>query len=88
MNCVAHQSPGLDPSTRPHTEYHRLPCWTDLAKTLERGRFDGLSLPMCSGSTTCSAATIALRNAAQAPSNDPLLLVPAMAAVTNISAPA
>src|SRR6201995_5513592 len=43
MNCVAHQSPGLwrhpeDQSWR----YKDLTYWTELAKLLERGRFDGL----------------------------------------------
>ena len=43
MNCVAHQSPGLwrhplDQSWR----YKELGYWTDLAKLLERGLFDGL----------------------------------------------
>src|SRR5260370_36885470 len=45
MNCVAHQSPGLWTHPRDRTaEYNRLPYWTHLAKTLERGRFDGLFL--------------------------------------------
>ena len=45
MNCVAHQSPGLWTHPRDRTaDYNRLPYWTDLAKTLERGRFDGLFL--------------------------------------------
>ena len=45
MNCVAHQSPGLWTHPRDRTlGYNRLPYWLDLAKTLERGRFDGLFL--------------------------------------------
>ena len=45
MNCVAHQSPGLWTHPRDRTaEYNRLPYWIDLARTLERGRFDGLFL--------------------------------------------
>src|SRR5258708_7951798 len=45
MNCVAHQSPGLWTHPRDRTiDYNRLPYWLDLAKTLERGRFDGLYL--------------------------------------------
>ena len=45
MNCVAHQSPGLWTHPRDRTaDYNRLPYWIDLAKTLERGRFDGLFL--------------------------------------------
>ena len=45
MNCVAHQSPGLWTHPRDRTaDYNRLPYWLDLAKTLERGRFDALFL--------------------------------------------
>src|SRR6202522_3924784 len=85
MNCVAHQSPGLWTHPRDRTsEYNRLPYWIDLAKTLERGRFDGLFLAdgvgvydLCGGSPDA-----ALRNATQTPANEPLLLIPAMAAVT------
>ena len=45
MNCVAHQSPGLWTHPRDRTaDYNRLPYWTHLARTLERGRFDGLFL--------------------------------------------
>jgi long-chain alkane monooxygenase len=43
MNCVAHQSPGL--WRHPHDQswrYKDLTYWTELAKLLERGRFDGL----------------------------------------------
>ena len=85
MNCVAHQSPGLWTHPRDRTaEYNRLPYWLDLAKTLERGRFDGLFLADVLGVYDVYAGTpdAALRNAAQTPSNEPLLLIPAMAAVT------
>src|SRR5262249_15533448 len=45
MNCVGHQSPGLWRHPRDRSsDYNRLPYWIDLAKTLERGRFDGLFL--------------------------------------------
>ncbi|MFH0299395.1 LLM class flavin-dependent oxidoreductase [Bradyrhizobium sp. 31Argb] len=85
MNCVAHQSPGLWTHPRDCTaEYNRLPYWLDLAKTLERGRFDGLFLADVLGvyDVFGGGPDAALRNAAQTPVNDPLLLVPAMAAVT------
>ncbi|MBO4223282.1 LLM class flavin-dependent oxidoreductase [Bradyrhizobium neotropicale] len=85
MNCVAHQSPGLWTHPRDRTaEYNRLPYWLDLAKTLERGRFDGLFLADVLGvyDVFGGGPDAALRNAAQTPVNDPLLLVPAMAAVT------
>ncbi|WP_027580109.1 LLM class flavin-dependent oxidoreductase [Bradyrhizobium sp. Ai1a-2] len=85
MNCVAHQSPGLWTHPRDRTaEYNRLPYWLDLARTLERGRFDGLFLADVLGvyDVFGGGPDAALRNAAQTPVNDPLLLVPAMAAVT------
>ena len=45
MNCVGHQSPGLwtYPDDRADS-YNTLEYWTDLARTLERGKFDALFL--------------------------------------------
>jgi len=85
MNCVAHQSPGLWTHPRDRTaEYNRLPYWIDLARTLERGRFDGLFLADVLGvyDVYGNSPDAALRNGAQTPSNEPLLLLSAMAAVT------
>ncbi|MBR0694121.1 LLM class flavin-dependent oxidoreductase [Bradyrhizobium lablabi] len=85
MNCVAHQSPGLWTHPRDRTkDYNKLPYWIDLAKTLERGRFDGLFLADVLGVYDVYAGNpdAALRNAAQTPANEPLMLIPAMAAVT------
>jgi FMN-dependent oxidoreductase (nitrilotriacetate monooxygenase family) len=85
MNCVAHQSPGLwrhpqDQSSR----YKDLGYWADLAKLLERGRFDGLFIADVLGTYDVYGASdeAAIRQAAQVPVNDPLLLVSAMALVT------
>ncbi|OBF25246.1 LLM class flavin-dependent oxidoreductase [Mycobacterium sp. ACS4331] len=85
MNCVAHQSPGLwrhpeDQSAR----YKDLSYWTELAKLLERGRFDGLFIADVLGTYDIYGASdeAAIRQAAQIPVNDPLLLVSAMALVT------
>lgn len=85
MNCVAHQSPGLwrHPLDR-STEYKDLEYWTDLAKILERGKFDGVFLADVLGIYDvyhCSNEH-ALTGAVQVPVNDPLQVVPAMAAVT------
>jgi FMN-dependent oxidoreductase (nitrilotriacetate monooxygenase family) len=85
MNCVAHQSPGLWTHPRDRSsDYHRLSYWTNLARTLERGRFDGLFLADVLGVYDVFGGNpdAALRNAAQVPVNDPLMLVSAMAAVT------
>lgn len=85
MNCVAHQSPGLWRHPRDRSaDYRRLDLWMDLARTLERGLFDGVFLADVLGvyDVFGGGPQAALRTAAQVPVNDPLLLVPAMAAVT------
>src|SRR5690349_17590567 len=85
MNCVAHQSPGLWTHPRDRTaEYNRLPYCLDLAKTLERGRFDGLPLADVLGvyDVYGGSPMAALRTATQTPATDPLLVIAAMAAVT------
>lgn len=85
MNCVAHQSPGLwrHPDDRARS-YNTLSYWTDLAKTLEAGLFDGLFIADVLGTYDVYGATNEgpLRTGAQVPVNDPILLVSAMAAVT------
>ncbi|GJD49883.1 Dimethyl-sulfide monooxygenase [Methylobacterium crusticola] len=85
MNCVGHQSPGLWRHPRDRSaEYGSLAYWTELARTLERGLFDGLFLADVLGvyDVYAGSPAAALRNAAQVPLADPMLLVPAMAAVT------
>ena len=43
MNCVGHQSPGLWAHPRDKSfKYKDLDYWQDLARTLERGIFDGI----------------------------------------------
>lgn len=85
MNCVAHQSPGLwrHPDDRA-ARYKDLSYWTDLAQLLERGRFDGLFIADVLGTYDVYGASheAAVRQGAQVPVNDPLLLVSAMAHVT------
>jgi alkanesulfonate monooxygenase len=85
MNCVTHQSPGLWRHPRDQSvDYRRLGTWTTLAQTLERGLFDGIFLADVLGvyDVFGGGPAAALAEAAQIPVNDPLLLVPAMAAVT------
>ena len=85
MNCVAHQSPGLWRHPRDRSrDYRRLGGWLELARTLERGLFDGLFLADVLGvyDVFGGGPEAALRHATQTPVNDPLLLVPAMAAAT------
>src|SRR5665213_1389133 len=85
MNCVAHMSPGLWTHPRDRADsYNTLGYWTDLARLLERGKFDALFLADVLGiyDVYRGSADAALAGAVQVPVNDPLLLVPAMAAVT------
>ncbi len=46
MNCVGHLSPGLwrHPRDQQAARYTDIHYWIELAKTLERGRIDGLFL--------------------------------------------
>ena len=85
MNCVGHQSPGLwtHPADR-SLDYTSLAHWTALARLLERGLFDGIFLADVLGPSDVHGGSpaAALRAGIQIPANDPLLLIPAMAAVT------
>jgi long-chain alkane monooxygenase len=85
MNCVAHQSSGLwrHPDDR-SARYTDLRYWTDLARLLERGRFDGIFIADVLGTYDVYGGSneAAIRHGAQVPVADPLLLIPAMAYVT------
>jgi len=85
MNTPGHMAPGLwhYPGNRT-AEYNTLAYWTDLAKLLERGKFDGIFLADVLGVYDVYQGTAdhALRHAAQVPVNDPLLVIPPMATVT------
>ncbi len=85
MNCVAHQSPGLwrHPDDR-SWDYTTLDYWVDLAILLESGGFDGLFIADVLGTYDVYGGTdeAAIRQGAQIPVNDPLLLVSAMAYAT------
>lgn len=85
MNCVGHINHGLWTHPRDRSaEYHTLAYWTDLAKTLERGLFDGLFIADIVGVYDVYQGNVdtTLRESIQLPVNDPLMLVSAMAAVT------
>ncbi|KAF5536973.1 alkanesulfonate monooxygenase [Fusarium napiforme] len=87
MNCVGHVSPGLwrHPSNK-STEYKSLSFWTDLAKLLEKGKIHSLFVADVLGPYDVYKGPAnpdpVLPSASQFPVNDPLYLVPAMAAVT------
>jgi len=85
MNTPVLHCPGLwrhpdDQSWR----YKDLSYWTDLAQLLERGRFDGIFIADVLGvyDVYNGSPDAALASATQVPVNDPLLLVSAMAHVT------
>ena len=85
MNCVGHQSPGLWRHPRDRSAaYKDLEYWSQLAQILEKGKFDGLFIADVLGvyDVYHSTAEHAIRQATQIPLNDPLLVAPAMAQVT------
>ena len=85
MNCVGHIQQGLWTHPRDQsTRYLDLAYWTELAKTLEDGLFDGLFLADVVGvyDVFGGNADAALRGAVQVPVNDPMLLIPARASAT------
>ena len=85
MNCAGHQSPGL--WTHPDDESHKYKdseYWIELAKLLEKGNFDAIFLADVLGTYDVykGSRDAAVRQGAQSPVNDPLLVVPLMSAVT------
>src|SRR5258708_186335 len=85
MNCIGHQSTGLWTHPRDRSDrYNTLEYWVELARILERGKFDALFLADVLGvyDVYRGSPDAAIANAVQVPVNDPLLLIPAMAYVT------
>ncbi len=85
MNSVGHINHGL--WTHPRDESHRfneLNYWSDLAKTLEQGLFDGLFIADITGvyDVYQNGIDLTLKESIQLPSHDPSTLISAMAAVT------
>ncbi|GAB0118542.1 LLM class flavin-dependent oxidoreductase [Acidisoma sp. 7E03] len=86
MNTPVHQSPGLWRHPRDRSrEFNGIGLWLDLARLWERGLFDGVFLADVLGPYDVYGgdARAAVAHAAQLPANDPMLLIPAMAAVTH-----
>ncbi|HXT78917.1 MAG TPA: LLM class flavin-dependent oxidoreductase [Acetobacteraceae bacterium] len=85
MACVGHIQHGMwtHPGDQSHN-YTRLSYWVDLARTLERGLFDGLFLADILGvyDVLDGSPAPSLRAAVQIPLIDPIALIPAMAHVT------
>ena len=85
MNCIGHINHGMWTHPRDtSTQYKDLEYWTDLAKILERGKFDGLFIADVLGiyDVYNGNGDAAIRQAAQVPVNDPLSLIAPMALVT------
>ena len=85
MNTVSHITHGL--WTLPdnnRARFNDIECWTELAEILEDGSFDGIFLADVVGAYDVfrGGPETAIREGLQIPSNDPLLVIPAMAAVT------
>lgn len=85
MNCVSHIHHGQwrRDDTR-QREYASLEPWLELARLLERGRFDAIFLADVIGTYDSyrGSRDPAVREGLQIPVNDPALLVPALATVT------
>ncbi len=85
MNCVSHIQQGLwvRKDSR-QVEYASLDPWLELAEILESGCFDALFLADVIGlyDTYLGGPETSIREGMQVPVNDPMLLIPAMATVT------
>jgi FMN-dependent oxidoreductase (nitrilotriacetate monooxygenase family) len=85
MNSVGHIQQGLWAHPRDQSyRYRDLSYWMDYARRLEAGLFDGVFLADVVGINDVYGGNgdAAVKGAVQVPVNDPMLLVPAMAAVT------
>jgi long-chain alkane monooxygenase len=85
MNCVGHIQHGMWTHPRDRSvAYNTLEYWQDLARLAERGKFDGIFLADIVGvyDVYKGGPGPSIANAVQIPVNDPMLVVPAMAAVT------
>jgi long-chain alkane monooxygenase len=86
MNCVGHIQHGMWTHPRDTSaNYNTLAYWQHLARTAERGLFDGIFLADIVGiyDVYKDSPAASITNGVQIPVNDPMLLVSAMAAVTN-----
>jgi long-chain alkane monooxygenase len=85
MNSVGHIAHGMWRHPRDNSvNYKTLAYWISLARLLEKGKFDGLFMADVIGINDVYGGSPreACKDAVQVPINDPMLLVSAMAAVT------
>ncbi|HLM90428.1 MAG TPA: LLM class flavin-dependent oxidoreductase [Streptosporangiaceae bacterium] len=85
MNCVSHITHGMwvHPDNTRH-RFNELAFWLELAQLLEHGTFDAMFLADVTGTydTFRDGHETAVTEGMQIPSNDPLMVILAMAAVT------
>ncbi|HLY80870.1 MAG TPA: LLM class flavin-dependent oxidoreductase [Caulobacteraceae bacterium] len=84
-NAPGFMPPGQWANPRDHgCDYLTLEHWTGLARLLERGKFDGIFIADVMGMLDVYGgnADATIRAGAWTPCNDPMMLVPAMAMVT------
>jgi long-chain alkane monooxygenase len=85
MNSVGHIQHGMWAHPRDQSpRYTDIEYWQQLARIAERGLFDAIFLADIIGvyDVYGASADTSVRNAVQIPINDPLLVIPVMAAVT------
>jgi len=86
MNAVAHVFQGMwaHPDSN-QLDYCRIDVWVELARLLERARFDAVFFADVLGTHDAYGGSddVAIRHALQIPSGDPAVLVPAMAHATS-----
>ena len=85
MNCVGHIQHGMWTHPRDRSlDYNTLEYWQDLARLAERGKLDGIFLADIVGvyDVYQGGPGPSIANAVQVPVNDPMMVVPAMAAAT------
>src|SRR6202030_3986850 len=85
MSCVGHIQHGMWTHPRDRsTEYNTIRYWQDLARLPERGKFDGIFLADIVGvyDVYRGGPAPSIVDAVQIPVNDPMMVVPVMAAVT------
>lgn len=87
MNSAMHNSHGFwkHPENKRHKGYKDLNYWIELAKLLEKGKFDAVFFADVLGiyDVYQKSKAPSIRDGLQVPLNDPALLVSAMASVTN-----
>jgi FMN-dependent oxidoreductase (nitrilotriacetate monooxygenase family) len=85
MNCVGHIQHGMWTHPRDRSvDYNTMEYWQDLARLAERGKFDGIFLADIVGVYDVfeGGPAPSIVNAVQIPVNDPMMVVPVMAAAT------